>query len=461
MKGTFPMSNEKRTTIAYIGGGSINFGWQLFSELANEEIFAAVNLYDIDKKLSLNNEVIGNNLREHPDNKSDIIYLATDTPEEALKNADIVILSITVGSIEEMTSELTLPEAYGIYQSTGEYTGPSGVIRTLKTLPVYIKYAELIKKYCPDAWVINLTNPMSECIQIMYNVFPDIKIFGSTNELFQCLELLAGIVEIEKGIRHVKRRDIKYNLLGINGFNWFDKISYNGEDIMPLFRKYAEKYCKDGFELHQNDYKINPKNSANKIKFDLFLRYGLIPAVPDRVVADFCPTWYLKSPTTINEWKFSQTSVNYIKKINIDRASRVKSLMNGADYLKIGGNSTECVLQIRALLGSGNLITNICSKNNGQVSNLPENSIVSSNALISKNCVQPVSSGTLPDEIYALTIRHIMNQKTLVKAVIEKDLDIAFNAFVNDPLMSADLTTATELYKQLLSDVRKHLVYYC
>ncbi|MDE6709100.1 MAG: alpha-glucosidase/alpha-galactosidase, partial [Oscillospiraceae bacterium] len=59
------------------------------------------------------------------------------------------------------------------------------------------------------------------------------------------------------------------------------------------------------------------------------------------------------------------------------------------------------------------------------------------------------------------TIRHVMNQKTLVKSVKEKDLAIAFNAFLNDPLMSVDLNDAAELYKEMLAAVRTHLLYYC
>ena len=133
--------------IAYIGGGSMDFGWKFFSELAAEELYATVNLYDRDKQLSLTNEVIGNKLRENPECKSDIIFLASDTPEEALKSADIVIMSISPGDLEESVAELTLPEAYGIYQSTGEQAGPASIIRALKTLPEYIKYAELIKRY--------------------------------------------------------------------------------------------------------------------------------------------------------------------------------------------------------------------------------------------------------------------------------------------------------------------------
>jgi alpha-galactosidase len=454
------MDKKNRITIAYIGGGSINFGWKFFSELAAEELCATVNLYDTDKKLALSNETIGNNMRENPDCKCDIVFLACETPEEALRHASIVIMSVSSGTIDETVTELTLPEKYGIYQSSAEQSGPAGIIRALKILPECIKYARLIKRCCPDAWVVNLTNPMAECIGIMKDTFPEIKIFGSTNELFQTLEFLGGLVELEYGISHVRRRDIKYNLIGISGFSWFDRVSYNGEDLMPLFRQYAQKYYNEGFELHQNEYRTNPLSSANKIKFDLFLRYGLIPAVPDRIVADFCPVWYLKSPQVVQNWKFSRTSANYIKKLNIDRSGRIKPLMNGTEQLGVGGNYDDCALQIRALAGGGNLITNACTVNSGQVENLPDGAVVSTNALISKNNVQPVASGRLPDEIYALTIRHVINRFTILKAVSSKDLDIAFNAFLNDPLVNTDLNSATELYKEMLSAVRKKLVYY-
>ncbi len=454
------MNNNKRVNIAYIGGGSVNFGWKLFSDLANEEICATINLYDIDKQLSLANEVIGNKFRENNNCRSDIIYLAVDTPEEALHNADIVILAFNQGTIEEMVSELSLPETYGIYQSTGEHTGPSGVIKALKTLPVYIKYTELIKKQCPDAWVMNISNPMAVCMKIMYEVFPEVKLFGSTNELFPTLDLLCGIAEREYGVENIRRREFKYNLKGIAGFCWYDELNLNGEDFFPIFRKYAEKYYETGFELKANEYKTSPMASANKIKFDLFLRYGLIPAVSDRMAADFCPPWYLNSPKTIQSWKFSQTTVNYIKKVRLDRMSRIKSLMSGEESLRIGSGLSDCALQIKALLGHGNLITNVCLKNQGQVGNLPIDAIVETNALISKNSVKPVSAGNLPDEVLGLTLRHTLNQSTIIKSVVERDLDIAFNAFLNDPLVNSDLDSATELYKEMLSAVRTHLLYY-
>ena len=89
------MSDNRSIRIAYIGGGSQNFGWQFISALSGEELEGTVMLYDTDKQLSLTNEVIGNKMREQETNKSDIVYIATDTIEDALTDADFVILSIS------------------------------------------------------------------------------------------------------------------------------------------------------------------------------------------------------------------------------------------------------------------------------------------------------------------------------------------------------------------------------
>lgn len=440
----------------------MNFGWKLISELAGEEqLSGTVHLYDADKQLSLANEVIGNRLRENPNCKSGLIYLAVDTLDEALRNADFVILSMVQGTVEELVSDVHLPEMYGIYQSTGENTGPGGIVRAIRTLPVYIEIAEKIKKLCPNAWVMNLTTPMGVCLDILYRIFPEIKAFGCSNEPFATQELIADFVAQEKNISPFSRREIKGNLLGIPGFSWYDSVSYQGEDVTDIFRSYAERYSSVGYEKRAGEYKTNPFASANMIKFDLFLRYGVISAEPDRIVAEFCPPWYLKSPKIVSSWKFGMTSVNFQKKLRSEKLLKSKRLMNGDDQLKIGYSGTDCVAQIKALLGLGNLITNAVLPNKGQVSNLPEGASVQTNVLFSNNSVQPVFSGALPEEACALTLRHVYNQKTIVKSVLEKDLDIAFNAFLNDPLVAIDLNSATDLYKEMLSRIRAHLLYYC
>ncbi|MCI7499571.1 MAG: alpha-glucosidase/alpha-galactosidase, partial [Oscillospiraceae bacterium] len=111
--------------------------------------------------------------------------------------------------------------------------------------------------------------------------------------------------------------------------------------------------------------------------------------------------------------------------------------------------------------GGGNLISAVSLPNRGQVENLPAGAIVETNALISRDSVRAVCAGRLPDSIAGLSVRHVYNRAAVVKAFEERDLDIAFNAFLNDPLMTCGLTEATELYREMLSGIRTHLLYYC
>ena len=192
--------------IAYIGGGSRGWAWALMSDLASEEkLSGEVRLYDIDHAAARQNEVIGNRLSGYKDIKGDFRYKAVGTLKEALDGADFVVISILPGTFDEMASDVHAPEQYGIYQSVGDTVGPGGIVRALRTLPMYIEFAEGIKKYCPNAWVINYTNPMSLCVWFLYTVFPEIKAFGCCHELFATKELIASFVAERLGYRKITK----------------------------------------------------------------------------------------------------------------------------------------------------------------------------------------------------------------------------------------------------------------
>ncbi len=454
------MNNDNRLNIAYIGGGSVNFGWKLIPALADESLCAMVKLYDTDKTCALANEVIGNNIHDKGGKKGDIVYLACDSAEEALRDADFVILAFDPGNLDELVSELHLPETYGIIQTNGENSGLCSVIRSLKIMPHCRYYARLIKAMCPNAWVINLSTPMAQCMETLQAEYPEMKLIGADSEHFACQELVASLLSIDRNTPGIRRRDVKINILGISGFTWFSELTYEGEDLMPMFREYAEKYSESGYEFRVNEFKTNPDACGCKVKFDLFLRCGLIPAVTDRTAAEFCPGWYTKNVKSMTQWKFSPMTVNFKKKMFTDKTSKVQKYMSG-EFLPRSSSSTEVPAIIRAVAGGGNLISPVSAPNKGQIENLPMGTIVTTNALISRDSVRPVAAGALPRDVLALTMPHVYNRQTLSEAFAKKDLDIAFNAFLNDPVMTAELTEATELYREMLSAVHTHLVYYC
>ena len=158
--------------IAYIGGGSRGWAWGLMSDLAScEDISGDVALYDIDLEAARHNEIIGNKFKTAEGARSAWSYKAVETIGEALTGADFVIISILPGTFDEMKSDVHAPEKYGIYQPVGDSTGPGGLLRAMRTVPMYEEIGENIRKYCPKAWVINYTNPMTLCVRTLYRVF--------------------------------------------------------------------------------------------------------------------------------------------------------------------------------------------------------------------------------------------------------------------------------------------------
>ena len=181
--------------IAYIGGGSRDWAIQLMKDLACEEnLSGTIKLYDIDKEAAYENEIIGNKITERNDSKGKWRYKTVDKIDEALIDSDFVIISILPGTFKEMSVDVHAPEKHGIYQSVGDTTGPGGISRALRTVPIYIEFAEKIKRYSPNAWVINHTNPMALCTRTLYEIFPEIKAFGCCHEVFSTQNLLKNML---------------------------------------------------------------------------------------------------------------------------------------------------------------------------------------------------------------------------------------------------------------------------
>jgi len=445
--------------IAYIGGGSRGWAWGLMNDLAMEEQLSGnVRLYDIDFESAKGNEIIGNNILNYPNVKGEWHYKAVANIEEALNDADFVVISILPGTFKEMQSDLHTPEKYGIYQAVGDTTGPGGLIRALRTIPMYVEIAEAIKKFSPKAWVINYTNPMTLCTRTLYEVFPEIKAFGCCHEVFSAQNLLVKMLMDMKGIKVEKRQDIKINVFGINHFTWVDKAVYNGLDLVPMFMEFADKYYLKGFEgPAKDDIEGQYFENAQRVRFDLSMRYGIIMAAGDRHTSEFCPPWYIKNPETVKEWGFGLTPVSWRVEDLENRLEKSKRLVNGEEQLELYPSEEEGVLQIKALLGLQDLVTNVNIPNSGQVMNLPLGSVVETNAVFSKDSIIPLMAGSIPDDVNSLIKRHVINQETILKAALLKDKDLAFRAFAIDPLMTLPLNEAKKLFNEMLENTKKYL----
>ncbi|MBQ8375366.1 MAG: alpha-glucosidase/alpha-galactosidase [Clostridia bacterium] len=455
------MKDLKNLKIAYIGGGSHSWAKNLMVDLAREEaICGTVSLYDIDVKAAESNARIGAFLAERDDVVSKWKYVVANDIEDALTGADVVVISILPGTFDEMESDVHLPEKYGIYQSVGDTTGPGGIVRALRAAPMFAYFAENIKKYCPQSWVINFTNPMTVCTRTLYKVFPQIKAFGCCHEVFGTQDLFKEILKEKRGI-DAKREEIEVNVLGVNHFTWLDKVCYKGEDLLPLYREFIEENA-EGREGTDKEHWANSSFAQkNKVKFDLFCRYGLIAAAGDRHLAEFCPSdWYLKDPETVRSYGFELTPVSWRKKDLAWRIEVAEKLSSGEKQLDFYRTGEECVRQIKAIFGLGSFLTNVNLPNRGQMPQLPLNAVIETNAYFSGDDVRPVVAGNLPQGVLALVQRICAEQEMVAEAALTGNYELAFQAFLNNPNMPLDIKAARELFDEMLKRTKKYLPYY-
>lgn len=446
--------------IAYIGGGSRGWAWGLMSDLAAQDVInGTVRLYDIDKDAAYHNEIIGNNSCNAEYAVGDWKYKAVETLKEALTGADFVVLSILPGTFDEMESDVHAPEKYGIYQSVGDTTGPGGLMRALRTIPMYVEIAEAIRSFSPDAWVINYTNPMTLCVKTLYDVFPQIKAFGCCHEVFSTQELLIRALKKMRGIEDVKRSDISVNVQGINHFTWLSDAWYRDIDLIQVYREFVDVYYEDGFMIDESSHWMNNSfDCANRVKFDLFRCYGEIAAAGDRHLAEFMHgKLYLANPDTVHKWKFGLTSVGWRKSDLKKRLEKSARLVGGKEKFKIKKTGEEGVHMMQALCGYGTLVSNVNIPNMGQLPDLPVGSVVETNAVFRHNTVKPITAGHMTNEITAMVSRHMYNHKTILRAALTKNKDLAFTAFINDPLMTASVSDAYILFNEMLENTKEYL----
>lgn len=447
--------------IAYIGGGSRSWAWGLMSDLAScDDISGTVHLYDIDRHAAECNKIIGEKIIALPESKSKWNYVVSDTRADALKDADFVIISILPGTFDEMESDVHAPEKYGIYQSVGDSSGPGGIIRAMRTIPMYEVIAKDIKEYCPNAWVINYTNPMTLCTRALYRVFPEIKAFGCCHEVFSTQKLMLHVLEDELGIIETDRKQIKVNVLGVNHFTWLNDVRYKNIDLMPYYKKFCEKNRGGYFkgEFVSEEWNASTFKSKEAVKMELFERYGVVAAAGDRHLVEFLEgKWYLESPERAHEMQFKLTPVSWRKQDLVKKLQKRDDIVAGkleAQYKRTG---EEGVDQIRAILGLCELVTNVNMVNVGQIPNLPLGAVVETNAVFRDGTVTPVMAGPIPKNILPLISRICTEQEVLTEGIAKRDLDMIFNAFVNDPLVTCSYADAKKLFAEMCENTKEYL----
>ena len=430
---------KQNIKIAYIGGGSKQWARVFMSDLAlSEGLSGEIALYDIDREAAQRNAAIGARIAQDPRTRSVFRYTVRDSLEEALAGADFVLISILPGTFREMRSDVHAPEKYGIYQPVGDTVGPGGILRAMRTVPYYEEFARKIRDICPDAWVLNFTNPMSICVKTLYDVFPGIKAFGCCHEVFHAQELLTKVLKELRGI-DVPRSEIYTDACGINHFTWITQARYQDIDLLSLLPEFMDRFYEEGYYegYDRFAFRHDPFAYGNKVKLHLYKTFGALAAAGDRHLAEFVPnTWYLKDPAAVRDWQFGLTTVDFRERQQAERVAETIEFAEGRKPFPLQRSTEEAADLLKALLGFGTIVTNVNLPNRGQMPQLPLGSIVETNCVFAHGMVKPVVSDPLPTAAANLVSHNCANIDTAYEGIKHRDLDLIFTAFLNQPLCS-------------------------
>lgn len=458
----------KDVKIAYIGGGSRGWARTFMGDLAVQSDFCgSVNLYDIDEEAAKTNVVVAEKFNEAPETVSKFHYSVAKSLKEALTGVQFVVISILPGTFDEMESDVHTPQKYGIYHSVGDTSGPGGIVRAMRVIPMYQKIAKAIEAYCPDAWVISFTNPMTWCVGALYATFPKIKAMGCCHEVFGTQGFLAKKVLKEMLGKDIEREEIKTDVMGVNHFTWFTKATYEGMDVFPLYKEYCKRHAKEYYPFVAENaqdplqgVRDNAWNSMNLVKMDLFERYGQIAAAGDRHLVEFLnKNWYLRDPQTVAKYGFGLTPVSWRKNDLAERLQKTHNIVTGAEKPEVKKSGEEFTITMKALLGiGGELLTNVNMPNMGQLPFAPLGAIVESNAVFTEDSIKPVSGLPLCPCVQNLESGIINRQQAVLKAIIRRDLSEVFLELTADPLCAGlNIGEAEKMFAEMLDNTKKYL----
>lgn len=437
----------KDINITIIGGGSKQWALQFLRDTTlYKGLGGNITLHDIDNAAAIRNIDVAKRIFALNKTENKFTVSAEPNLEKSLKNCDLVIISIEPGLMTCREGDLLEPEKYGIFQSVGDTTGPGGIFRAKRAVPLFLNFGKAIKENCPDAWVINYTNPMTLCTAALYKAFPEIKAMGCCHEVFHLQTFIAGKAQEWLNVEKIDRREINIDITGVNHFTFITKASYKGIDLMPRIKELANSDIYKDYTALAKERIENEKwfDSDHLIALDFLKNFGSLGAAGDRHLAEFVP-WYLTSDETLNKYGVVRTPYEW----RLARDNRRKNEPITDEDLIAKPSDEEGVDIMMSLFGERTLYTNINLPNRGQINYLPLGSIVESNGYITENSIVPSHSNNPTEAVKALIKRVNVVQELTLEAICNNDDEMLFQAFLQDPLMTISVEKARELFNRM------------
>ena len=350
---------------------------------------------------------------------ADVELLATEDRRAALEGADTVIVSIAVGGAAYQGplyhAEVTIPQQYGLEQSVADTSGVGGIFRTLRTAPVMLEICRDMERLCPDALLINYTNPMAMLCWVM-NAATSIRSVGLCHSVQGTAHELAGYIG-------APREELTYWVAGINHMAWFLELRRNGEDAYPALRA-----CLD-----------NPETVArDPVRFEVLRYFDYFVTESSRHMSEYLP-YFRRTPELLERYgqKPSQVSAEHRSGRWEWQDPDFMAQLRGEKPVDLSPSHEYASHIMHAIACNEPLRINGNVSNDRLITNLPDGCCVEVPCLVDGLGVHPCEIGDLPPQLASLNRSNVAVHELTVQAVLEQSRRKALQAVLVDPLASS------------------------
>jgi alpha-galactosidase len=351
---------------------------------------------------------------------------STTDRREALEGADYVILSIRVGGFEANRLDLEIPAKYGIVQGVGDTIGPGGVFYGLRHIPVILDICRDMEDLCPEAWLLNYTNPMA-MICWAVNEHSRVKNAGLCHSVQGTASELARYLG-------APLEELSYWVAGINHMAWFLELRWRGEDAYSLLReRFKDLRVYSGPEAHWA--------GPDLVRVEIFRAFGYFVTESSQHMSEYVP-YFRKRPELLERFRLAYRldTIEGMLERRARAEEEMRRMMDGDEPIPIRRSTEYCSYMIHSMETGTPRRVNVNVRNDGLITNLPRGCCVEVPCLVDRNGVHPCFVGDLPPQCAALNRTNINVQELGVLAAVERGKELAFQAVLLDPLTSALLS---------------------
>ncbi len=402
--------------IAFVGAGSVEFTKNLlgdilsFPELADAEIA----LHDISQERLEVGEAMARYTAKAL-GASPRIEAHLDR-RRALDGADHVINMIQVGGHTATKLDFEIPARYGLPQTIADTLGVGGIFRALRTIPVMLGIGSDMAELCPDAWLLNYTNPMAMLCWATYEGSPTKQIVGLCHSVQYTTDQLAELVG-------VPFEEVSFLGAGVNHQAFILRFERNGENLYPRLDEAIER---------------DPE-LRRRVRVEMYRRLGYFPTESSEHSAEYLP-WFMHDPAAIEQFRIPVGEYVRRSEENLAEYEQMKTALETGQELEIERSNEYASLIIHSMLTGQERVIYGNVRNDGLIPNLHEGACVEVPCLVDRNGVQPTAVGPLPPQLAALNRTFLNVCELTVRAALEGSREHVHHAALLDPAAAATLS---------------------